>query len=115
VAYSRRVERSGGCGESRISSRHRREDRKRKILFPDVSEVLPERDFSHGEESPREESFQKEPSLSSGTMTPDRAEEIVQSLRELGEDPRALLEMYTPSSSPLEEENRSGHWVDARG
>ena len=108
MVYSRRVERSGGCGGSRISPRNRKEDRKRKIFFPDFPEDLLERESSSREEYPREEPF-----LPSGEITSGEAREIMLSLREFGEDPRALLEIYTPFS--FEKENTSGRWVDARG
>ena len=114
MEYSRRVERTGECGGNRISSRTRREDRKRKVLFPDFS-----REFEEEESSPRD--FSEEHSSQEGRqffreMTPEQMDSVVQSLRRFGEDPRALLEIYTPSSFPGDRgKEHSGHWVDSRG
>ncbi len=112
MEYSRRVERAGECGGNRISSRTRREDRRRKVVFSDFSENFEEKESSCRESSEENPFQEKRKGLRK--MTPEQMNSVVQKLRAFGEDPRALLEIHTPSTFSGEEE-RSGHWVDSRG
>jgi hypothetical protein len=111
--YSRKVERVGGSAGKSISSRNRREDRRRKGIFEEYA-LAGER--SSGEtpsrEEPFEESSQEAPSP---VISQEKMRHILGDLRSLGENPWALLDVHTPLSPPLKEEKPSGRWVDSRG
>ncbi len=115
--YSRKVERVGGSAGKSISSRNRREDRRRKGIFEEYA-LAEER--SSGETPSREESFE-DPSeelseeVSSSIISQEKMRHILRDLRSLGENPWALLDVHTPLSPSLKEEKPSGRWVDSRG